>query len=261
MMAGGYDNTEAVPSVMAHLTAALSELGEFTTVDSVAGAMIRRQEAAYGADNVDGRYAVVYGQSKLRQGEIDSAARWLAIAARDTSQAAVAGTSMWLPPAKAMLLVEQGRIAEARALTKTLPTDTPQRMMHRALLEDRIRRADGDTVGARVALDSVLASLGAAPPYAVYALLTAAEWRRDDGLGAAADSLARIAAETAALDSLAWRRSAHVGRAELIRAQVAEAAGQDEAARETARRAWVALRSGFGPANRYTQEAAALAAD
>jgi hypothetical protein len=95
----------------------------------------------------------------------------------------------------------------------------------------------------------------------VYALLTAAEWRRDDGLGADADSLARIAAAAAALDSLAPRRSAHVGRAELIRAQVADAAGRGEAARETARRAWVALRSGFGASNRYTREAEALAAE
>ncbi len=240
MKASGYDNTEALPSLMAYLSGALSELGEFSAMDSVVRGVIRQQEAAHGAEDVDGRYAVVYGQSKLRQGQIDSAARWLAIAARDTSEAALAGTRMWLPPARAMLLLQQGRIAEARALTRTLPTDTPMRLLHRTLLELRMRRADGDTVGARVALDSALASLGesvradgrSAPPvHAVYALLTAAEWRRDDGLGTEADSIARLAAAAAAVDSLAWRRSAHVGRAELIRAQVAEAEGQDRSGR------------------------------
>jgi serine/threonine-protein kinase len=266
MEANGYEDTETLPAATAYLTGALSELGEFTAVDSVAGGMIRRQEAAHGAENVEGRLAFLYGQSKLRQGDIDSAARWLAIASRDTSETVLAAMKMWLPPARAQLLLEQGRIAEARALVKTLATDTPGRLLHRRLLEGRIRRVDGDTAGARATLDSILASLadsvrGAPPPYAVYALLTAAEWRRDDGLGAEADSLARIAAAAAGVDSLAMRRSAHVGRAALIRAQVAAVEGRGEEARETARRAWEALRNGFGPVNPYAREAAALAAE
>ncbi len=270
MRANGYEDTEAMPSVVSFMTGALSELGEFAVVDSVVGGMIRRQETEFGPGMVDGRYAAVYGQSKLREGDIDSAAKWLAIAARDTSDIATAATSMWLPPANAQLLLEQGRVAEARALVKTLPTDTPTRRLHRLLLEARIRRVGGDTAGARIELDRTLAELTAsaqhegrsAPPsYAVYALLTAAEWRRDDGFGAQADSLARVAAAAAAVDSLASQRSAHVGRAELIRAQVAERAGRDEEAGEIARRAFGALRNGFGPANRYTREAAALVAE
>jgi hypothetical protein len=115
--------------------------------------------------------------------------------------------------------------------------------------------------GARAMLDSALVAESAAgkpAPYVVYALLTAAEWRLYDGDFHEADSLARVVTDAAGLDSLALVRSAHVGRAELVRARAA-AAGEDSAAAVgAARRAATALTNGFGPANQQTVEARAL---
>lgn len=93
----------------------------------------------------------------------------------------------------------------------------------------------------------------------VYALLASAEWRLADGLLAEADSLAALALQAATLDSLTGGRSAHAGRAELVRARVAVARGDATAAHAAAVGAMSALANGFGPTHRPTLEARALA--
>jgi serine/threonine-protein kinase len=257
----GYVETDVYPTVFAFLAGALAELGEFRTLDSVAGIYVRRLESVHGTGAVPGQVATVYGFNKLRKGEIDSAAAWLAASARDTSETTRLANAMWLPPAKAQLLLEQGRLGEARQAVGGLATDTPARQVNVALLAARLRRAEGDTARAVVILDSALTANGATlkpAPRHVYALLTAAEWRLDAGDMAAADSLAGLAIAAATLDSLASSRSAHVGRAELVRGRVAAAASDAPAAAAAARRAVAALTNGFGPMHPLAVQASAL---
>ena len=257
----GYAETEQYPIVMAHLAGSLAELGEFRLLDSIAGIYVRRLESAHGQGAVDASVATVYGFNKLRKGELDSAAVWLAAALRDSSETARLVASMWIPPARAQLLVEQGRIEEARRIVVGLPLDTRGRRMTKALLGARLRRADGDLAGARTALDSALTADSAATkpaPHMIYALLLAAEWRLADGEPDAADSLARLALEAATLDSLTLRRSAHVGRAELVRARVAAQLGDSLQAIRAAEASRLALERGFGPDHPLAREARTL---
>jgi eukaryotic-like serine/threonine-protein kinase len=261
MDSSGYAPTDIYPTVLGFLAAALAELGEFRALDSIAGAYIRGLEATYGGGAVVGRVAALYGITKLRKGDLDSAAAWLDAAVRDTSESARLVTGMWLPPARMQLLLEQGRLAEARKAVAALATDTPGRRIGAVWLRARLRRAEGDPTGARAMLDSALVAESAAgkpAPYLVYALLTAAEWRLHDGDFHAADSLARVVIDAAGLDSLALSRSAHVGRAELVRARAAAAGGDSAAAVAAARRAATALTNGFGPMNQFTMEARGL---
>jgi hypothetical protein len=89
-------------------------------------------------------------------------------------------------------------------------------------------------------------------------LITAGEWRLLSHDYALADSLGRQAIEAAAIDSLAFTRSAYVGRAELIRARALSQLGKADEAAQAARRSVVAMANGYGPANRRTREAMAL---
>ena len=257
----GYTDTDMYRPVLAFLASALAELGEFRALDSIAGVYLGGLQATYGSRAVDGRMATIYGITKLRMGDIDSAAAWLAAARRDTSETARLVTAMWLPPARVQLLLEQGRLAEARRAAAVLARDTPTRRITTSWLRARLRRAEGDSAGGRAMLDSALVAEGAAAKPAahlVYALLTAAEWRRHDGDLRGADSLAGLAIRAAAPDSLAFSRSAHVGRAELVRARVAAAEGDSAAAVQAARRAARALANGFGPGHPLTMEAQGL---
>ncbi|MFL5494289.1 MAG: protein kinase domain-containing protein [Gemmatimonadales bacterium] len=257
----GYGDTEVYPTVLAFLASALAELGEFRALDSVAGVYIRGLEATYGKGSVDGRVATIHGLNKLRMGDIDSAAVWLAAAVRDTSQTARLVTAGWLPPALAQLHLEQGRLADVQRTAAALARDTPTRRITAAWLRARLRRAEGDSAGARTVLDSALVAADAPAkpgPYLVYALLTSAEWRQQAGDLRGADSLAGLAVRAAGLDSLALSRSAHVGRAELIRARVAAARGDSAAAVQAARRAATALANGLGREHPLTVEAERL---
>jgi eukaryotic-like serine/threonine-protein kinase len=257
----GYTDTDLYRPVLSFLASAMAELGEFRALDSIAGAYLRGLDATYGKGAADGRIATIYGLNKLRMGDIDSAALWLGAAARDTSETSRLVTAAWLPPTRMQLLLEQGKLAEARKAAASLARDTPTRRVTQAWLRACLRRAEGDPAGARVLLDSALAAESAAgkpAPYLVYALLTAAEWRLHDGDFHAADSLAGVVIDAAGLDSLALVRSAHVGRAELVRARAAAAGGDSTAALGAARRAATALTNGFGAANRQTVGALGL---
>jgi eukaryotic-like serine/threonine-protein kinase len=257
----GYTDTDLYRPVLSFLASALAELGELHALDSIAGAYIRGLEATYGKGAVDGRIATIYGYNKLRMGDLDSAAVWLAAAVRDTSETSRLVTAAWLAPAQTQLLLEQGKPAAARRAAASLARDTPTRRITQAWLHARVRRGEGDRAGGRAMLDSALVAEDAAAkpaPYLVYALLTAAEWRREDGDLRGADSLAELAIRAAGLDSLALSRSAHVGRAELIRARVAVAAGDSAAAVQAARRAAAALANGLGRGHPLTLEAELL---
>jgi hypothetical protein len=261
LQSSGYGDTDVYPTVLAFLASALAELGEFRALDSVAGVYIRGLEATYGKGAVDGRIATIYGLNKLRMGDMDSAAVWLAAAVRDTSQTARLVTAAWLPPALAQLHLEQGRLADVRRAAAALARDTPTRRITTAWLRARLSRAEGDSAGARAMLDSALVAEDAPAkpgPYLVYALLTSAEWRQHDGDLRGADSLAGLAVRAAGLDSLALSRSAHVGRAELVRARVAAARGDSAAAVQAAHRAARALANGLGREHPLTVEAEGL---
>ena len=256
----GYAETDIYPTVLAFLSAAMAELGEFRAFDSIAHTYVRRLEAVRGAGVIDAEVATVYGLNKLRRGDLDSASVWLGAAARDTAAGGLVQAG-WLPPAMTQLLVEQGRIAEARQAATRLPSDSPNRRATGVLLRARIRRAEGDAVGAWTALDSALRADVKVPkpaPYLVYGILTAADWRWAGGHGREADSLARLAIAASAVDSLALSRSAHVGRAQLIRARVAAAAGDRAGALRAADRAVPALANGYGPEYRLAREARTL---
>jgi tetratricopeptide (TPR) repeat protein len=257
----GYAETDIYPTVLSFLSGAMAELGEFRAFDSIAHTYVRRLEAVRGPGAIETEIATVYGFNKLRKGDLDSASAWLGAAARDTAGTGTLAHVGWLPPALTQLFVEQGRIAEARQAATGLLSDSPNRRLTGVLLRARIRRAEGDSAGAWTSLDSALRA-DVKPPkpaaYVVYALLTAAEWRLASGHGRVADSLALLAIAATAVDSLALGRSAHVGRAELIRARVAAAAGDRVGALGAAARAVPALANGYGPEYRLTREARAL---
>jgi hypothetical protein len=257
----GYAETDIYPAVLGFLVVSLSELGEFRQLDSATRIYVQRLEATKGAGAIDPTVATMYGLTKLRKGDLDSAAFWLGVAQRDTTTSWQFAKVGWLAPAWAQLLVEEERYEEAARALPDLPTDSPTRRFNGAFLRARIARGTGNSDRARAVLDSALRA-DIRPPrpssYLVYGLLTGAEWSWRDGRGAEADSLARLGLAGAALDSLASVRSAHVGRAELVRARVALAAGDSAGALAEARQAAAALASGFGEGHPRTAEAEAL---
>jgi hypothetical protein len=88
--------------------------------------------------------------------------------------------------------------------------------------------------------------------------VTAAEWRLAAGDARGADSLATLAREAGAVDSLALERNAYVGRAELVRARARTVLGDLAGARLAAGRAVAALTNGYGFDGKWTREARAL---
>jgi hypothetical protein len=90
-------------------------------------------------------------------------------------------------------------------------------------------------------------------------LITAGEWRLAGGDASGADSLARLARNAAALDSIALVRSGLAGQAELLLARALRARGQVPDARRAADRAVTALANGYGRDNAWTRAGRALA--
>ena len=148
---------------------------------------------------------------------------------------------------------------EARASLARLPSGTLIRRVNRAWFTAWTRYAEGDKRGAIAMLeDSLRVIRGKAdkpPPPLAVPFVVAAEWRLAAGDARAADSLALLGRAAGAIDSIAFRRSGYVGRAELIRARARHALGDIPSARDAADRAVVALSIGFGPSNPHTQAA------
>jgi hypothetical protein len=192
---------------------------------------------------------LLYGQAKLRLGQIDTADLWLSRAALDTTQGA-GMIPLWLPAAMTELRLEQGRVAEAQRASAHLPAETRGERASAALLRARIRRATGDHAGASKALEHELALLAAdgRPPLTHFAMpyVFAGEWRLAAGDVRSADSLARLGLRAAMVDSLAASRSALAGEAYLLISRTQFALGDREAALDAERRADVALANGYG---------------
>ena len=257
----GYGETEDFTVLVATMERALSDLGEFAAIDSVVGAVVAKRERAYGAGQVPSLFAFLYGQNKLRLGDLDSADVWIGRALRDTTQDAGALTN-WIPPALAQLRLEQGRIAEARRAAEKLPGGLRGRRATAAMLRARLLRAEAGGRSASDLLERELAALYRESPKTqtlfTLPLVTAGEWRLGAGDARGADSLARMARSAATLDSLSATRSGLVGRAELVLARALRAQGQAPAAQEAAQRAQVALSNGYGASSTWTRTARAL---
>jgi hypothetical protein len=286
----GYLDADAVESVASFVAGEMAELGELAELDSIARDLLRRQETLLGHGRTTAGIGFVHGLTLLRLGQLDSADAWLSRMPAHPN-GALAG---WLPPAIALLRLDQGRLAAARAAVATMPEDSPTRRANLALYRARLRRLAGDTAGARAQLahsvDSALKAVpagGRVPANLGPMLVTGAEWdleaspkqaptarRAGSGRGAAerstaagwlgtgaaatADSLARLARTAAAVDSLALRRSAHVARAEMALARARLALGDPAGARAAAERARVASAVGNGPEHPRTAQALAL---
>ncbi len=257
----GYGDTESFPNVVGSLWASLVDLGELAALDSTLRGFIRAREAVYGVGRVPTVLAFQYGRAKLRLGAVDSADLWIARAMRDTSQSE-ATFRAYLAAALVELRLEQGRLAEARAAAGRLPDDRRGQRAIAALLRARLRRAEGDPLGASALLERELRTLltDGQPSLTLFALplVTAGEWRltRDDARGA--DSLALLARRAAAIDSLALVRSALAGRAELLRARALRDRGRLPEARAAAAQAATAFTIGCGREHAWTQAARAL---
>jgi hypothetical protein len=258
----GYGETEDFTVLVSTMERAFSDLGEFAAIDSVIGALVAKRERTYGAGQVPTLFAFLYGQNKLRLGELDSADLWIGRALRDTTQDAAA-LANWIPPAVTQLRLEQGRTADARGAAEKLPGGLRGRRATAAMLRARLLRAQGSNAAASALLEGELAALykesSKTQTLFTLPLVTAGEWRLAAGDARGADSLARMARSAATLDSLSATRSGLVGRAELLRAQALRLEGQAPAAREAAQRAGVALRSGYGARNHWTAKARGLA--
>ena len=254
----GYSTTEIIGSLVSFVSAGLAELGEYRLIDSIVGGHIRYLESLEGAGAPNAAIATVYGLNKLRMGALDSADTWLSSAARDTSENGRMVASMWIPAAITQLRLEQGRIGDARTAARTLPTDTPRRRMLAVLYGAGIRRAEGREPEGWALLDSALRAsvTGSRPEVSLTTpLIVAAEWRGQVGDPQAADSLAQLAIRAASLDTLTLTHSAHIGRAELVRARAAASAGDAGAAATHAERALVAMTNGFGAGHALVAEA------
>ncbi len=248
----GYTQSDLPIHVVGFASSTLAELGEFAATDSMMRSYLVRGE---GGALVD----FLHGLTQLRLGELDSADYWIARALREDRLGLV--PQAWVPTALAQLRFDQGRVAEARAEVARLPEGTPTRLVNRALYGARLKRAEGDSAGAARMLDSALrihASSDPVPAYVTQALLTAAEWRLEQGQAREADSLARLGRRVAAGDSVALGRSAYVARAEMVIARARLAMGDTAGARAAATLAATASAVGNGPANRRTVAAVAL---
>ena len=211
-----------------------------------------------GAGGEGSTLAFLHGWGKLRLGQLDSADLWIGRAMRDTTQGA-GGIAWYLPPALTQLRLEQHRLDEAKEAFGALPSGTYGRRVNAAWLGAWIRREERDPLASRALEDSLRAiSADGLRPALALPLLTAAEWRLEDGDAAAADSLAALARTAAAVDSLALTRSGWVGRAEMIRARARLAVGDTAGAREAAARALPALENAFGPASVRAARARAM---
>jgi len=257
----GYIDTNILTSGLAFLSSSLWELGELAAVDSILASVVGRQEASLGVGGASAEVAFLYGAGKLRLGQLDSADAWIGRAMADTTPHPGA-IPVWAPPAVTQLRLEQGRLAEARAALPAIPNNTRGLRITAPLLAARLRYEAGDRRGAMATLDSVLTALGSGDqrphPNITFAYATAADWRLASGDARGADSLARRASETAAIDSVAAARSAHVGRAELVRARARAALGDRAGATASAQRALTALGHGFGPHSARSREARTL---
>jgi hypothetical protein len=246
----GYGTAEQVPNVLTFLAGALWELGEFAQADSELTPFVHEQEVAHGVGHISTLLALMYGQTKLRLGQLDTAELWLSRASRDTTQGADI-MAAWLPAAMTQLRIEQGRMADAQRESAHLPTGTRGQRATTAMLRARIRRAAGDAKGASDSLEHELALLAddGRPALTHFAMpyVFAGEWRFAAGDVAGADSLAHLALRAALIDSLAASRSAMAGEAYMLIARTQRAMGNAKAAREAERQAEIALAAGYGP--------------
>jgi serine/threonine-protein kinase len=259
--ARGYGETEDYTVLVSVMERALSDLGEFAAIDSALRTLVAKREAAYGVGQVPTLIAFLYGQNKLRLGELDSADLWIGRALRDTTQDAAA-LANWLPPALTQLRLEQGRMEEAGAAAARLPGGLRGRRATAAMLRARLLWAQGRSAAASELLERELTALYRESPKTqtlfTLPLVTAGEWRLAAGDARGADSLARMARVAATLDSLSAFRSGLVGRSELLLAEALGSQQQAPAAREAAQRAQVALSRGYGPENPWTMRAQVL---
>ena len=235
--AAGFGETETFPNVVGFLAVSLWDLGELAALDSTLREFIREREAVHGAGRVPTPLAFHYGRAKLRLGELDSADLWIGRAVRDTTQ----GANTFAPYTDATvaeLRLEQSRLAEARAAVSRLPDERRGQRATAAMLRARLRAAEGDSAGAAALLEREMATLlsDGQPGLTLFALplVIAGEWRLARGDAAGADSLARLARDAAAIDSLALERSALAGRAELLQARALRHAGPGGASRHCA---------------------------
>ncbi|MEO8030478.1 MAG: serine/threonine-protein kinase [Gemmatimonadota bacterium] len=258
----GYGDTELVPNLSTFLFGALAELGEMSSVDSEMQPLIEEQEAVHGPGKVSTLLAFLYGQNKLRLGQLDSADLWMSRAMKDTTQGAGAFAA-WLPQALTELRLEQGRIAEAREASKNVTGGPRGRRAIRALLMARLLWAEGHPSQAAAQLESTLDSLRAdgGPPLSHFALplVYAGEWRLATGDARGADSLAGLALAAAISgDSLGDVLSGLAGRADLLSARARKLTGDLGGATTAADNALIALRGGYGRRSRWAMEAFAL---
>jgi serine/threonine-protein kinase len=259
--AWGYAETEVYPNVAAFLERSLADLGEFAAIDSVFRGVVGKRESAHGPGQVPSRLAFLYGQNKLRLGDLDSAERWIALTLRDPTQIDAA-LANWLPPVLTQLRLEQGRIAEARAAAERLPGGLRGRRATGAMHRARLAYAQGLHALASGLLERELTALYRESPETqtlfTLPLVTAGEWRLAAGDAQGADSIARLARSAATLDSLTLTRSGLVGRADLLLAHALRAQGNAPAAREAAQRASQALSNGYGSTHHWPGAARAL---
>src|SRR5262249_53568476 len=142
-------------NVIGFLNASLVDLGELAAADSSLRGFVRDREAAAQSGQIPSYLAMLYGQSKLRLGAIDSADVWLSRAIRDT----VGWSERWGVPlfnTPTELRVEQGRVGEARVAAARLTTIRRGQRIIAAMLRARVRRAEGDQLGALAGLEEEL---------------------------------------------------------------------------------------------------------
>ena len=258
----GHRETDEIPAMLSFLTGSLSELGEYAVADSVMRSHVRSYEAVRGRGGVSVPVAFLYARTLLGVGALDSADAWLGGALRDTTKYGQVLTANQVAATAMELRLDQNRLADAVAESKRLRGTARGRRSTNAMLRARLLAAGGDVAGASKLLEDELRAVApdSLPSITIFAMpfVTAGELRLARGDARGADSLARRALDVMRADSLAPRRSAFVGRAELLRARALWAVEDRRGARESVARALVPLSVGYGPSHRWTHEARAF---
>jgi serine/threonine-protein kinase len=261
-------------NVLRHnLGVTLFKLGETAEAERILHEVVQVAERMDPDGRVSWQPAIHYAEAALTKGDSRSALehfdRVIAQAIRDTSLY-WEGRGLF---GAARAQIQLGRLAEARRAKVRLEQiislhpqvkGTDDQVPDGRTLDGWLAMAEGDTAAAQA---SFMASLrangyfeGERQQRLRPVVLLAGECALALGDPQESLKLARQALAIATIDSLSLHRSAAVGEALLLEARALQATGDRGGAREAARRALIALRSGAGAGHSRTREAQAVVA-
>ncbi len=255
----GYQGTPILPNAAAPMSRMFFDLGEMQEAVSTFRAIVQRAERQDRTGTVAPYLAHVYGQLLLRAGLVDSARKWIAVAATgDLGENAKVTNDI----NAAWAALEEGQFLDATVLTSRAKVLYPWHWLTREWVKVRLARQGGGSVvplqRLAFAIDSLWPDKSIPRSYFIFPLLTLGEWRLADGDVQGADSVVSRVRLLTLVDSMASTRSALIGHADFLHARVQKVRGDGAGATRSAQQAVIALTNGYGPAHPVTVAAHAF---